>query len=96
MSIETENTNTPIDIKNSEQLDPNEEHTLLTNMFNSIMVQNAKHESNVILEDSKSESSSSSSSEDENIEDDRWSALQTLLDSHLLLTKCLFRLIKDK
>jgi hypothetical protein len=94
MSIETGNTNTPIDIKNSEQLDTNEEHALLTNMFNSIMAQNAKRESNVNLEDS--EGTTTTSDEDENIEDDRWSALQTLLDSHLLLTKCLFRLIKDK
>lgn len=96
MSIETGIMNTPIDIKNSEQLDPNEEHALLTNMFNSIMAQNAKRESNVNLEDSKSESTTTTSDEDENIEDDRWSALQTLLDSHLLLTKCLFRLIKHK
>ena len=95
MSTQT-NMNTPIDVKNSEQLDNNEEHALLTNMFNSLMSRNADRESNVILEDNKTESSNSSSDEDENLQDDKMAALQTLLDAHLLITKCLFRLIKNK
>jgi len=91
MSTQT-NTNTPIDVKNSEQLDNNDDHALLTNMFNSLMSQNADRENN------KTASSTSSSDEDddENLQDDKIAALQSLLDAHLLITKCLFRLIKNK
>ncbi len=71
-------------------------NNLLANMFNSFLSQAGQNESKVV-EDNGNEEEEDSDEEDSDDEDsDKWVALQKLLDSHLLITKCLLRMIKEK
>ena len=68
-------------------------NNLLANMFNSFLSQAGQNEQKV---DDNEESDDDSDEESEQDTDDKWVALQKLLDSHLLITKCLIRMIKEK
>ena len=71
-------------------------NNLLANMFNSFLSQAGQNESKVV-EDNGNEEEDDSDDEDSDDEDsDKWVALQKLLDSHLRITKCLLRMIKEK
>jgi hypothetical protein len=69
-------------------------NNLLANMFNSFLSQAGQNESKVVQDDDE-ESDEEDSDDDDEI-DDKWVALQKLLDSHLRITKCLLRMIKEK
>jgi len=77
-----------------------DDNNLLANMFNSFLSQAGQNESKVAQDndnDNEEEEEEDSDDEDSDDEDsDKWVALQKLLDSHLLITKCLLRMIKEK
>jgi len=70
-------------------------NNLLANMFNSFLSQAGQNESKVVQDDDE-ESDEEESDDDDDESDDKWVALQKLLDSHLRITKCLLRMIKEK
>jgi hypothetical protein len=70
----------------------NDNNNLLANMFNSFMSQ---ADPKVVQDEEEEDSDDEDSDDDEEI-DDKWVALQKLLDSHLRITKCLLRMIKEK
>jgi hypothetical protein len=49
-----------------------------------------------VVQDEEEEDSDDEDSDDDEEIDDKWVALQKLLDSHLRITKCLLRMIKEK
>lgn len=76
-----------------------DDNNLLANMFNSFLSQAGQNESKVVQDNGneEEEDSDDEDSDDEDDEDsDKWVALQKLLDSHLRITKCLLRMIKEK
>ena len=70
-------------------------NNLLANMFNSFLAQADQNDSKVVQNNEEDEDSDEEDSDDDEI-DDKWVALQKLLDSHLRITKCLLRMIKEK
>jgi hypothetical protein len=69
---------------------------LLANMFNSFLSQAGQNESKVVQDNEEEEDSDDEDSDDDDEDSDKWVALQKLLDSHLRITKCLLRMIKEK
>jgi hypothetical protein len=72
--------------------EPESNDNLLANMFNSFLSQ---ADPKVVQDEEEEDSDDEDSDDDEEI-DDKWVALQKLLDSHLRITKCLLRMIKEK
>ena len=81
------------DIEMSQEPESND--NLLANMFNSFLAQADQNDSKVVQNNEEDEDSDEEDSDDDEI-DDKWVALQKLLDSHLRITKCLLRMIKEK
>ena len=81
------------DIEMSQEPESND--NLLANMFNSFLSQAGQNEPKVVQDEEEEDSDDEDSDDDEEI-DDKWVALQKLLDSHLRITKCLLRMIKEK
>ena len=73
----------------------NDNDNLLANMFNSFLSQAGQNDQKVVQDDEE-EDSDDEDSDDDDETDDKWVALQKLLDSHLRITKCLLRMIKEK
>ena len=76
--------------------EPESNDNLLANMFNSFLSQAGQNDQKVVQDDEEEEDSDEEDSDDEDEIDDKWVALQKLLDSHLRITKCLLRMIKEK
>ena len=74
----------------------NDSDNLLANMFNSFLSQAGQNEQKVVQDEENSDDDEEDSDSDDEQTDDKWVALQKLLDSHLLITKCLIRMIKEK
>ena len=89
-----ENQNEPTENNEPTQV-PESNDNLLANMLNSIMSQAVQNDTKVQNDDDESDSDSDDSDSDDE-SDDKWVALQKLLDSHLRITKCLLRMIKEK
>lgn len=75
-----------------------DDNNLLANMFNSFLSQAGQNDPKVVQDNDEEEEDSDDedSDDDEDDTDDKWVALQKLLDSHLRITKCLLRMIKEK
>ena len=76
-------------------------NNLLANMFNSFLSQAGQNDSKVVQnneedDEDDEDDSDEEDSDDDDETDDKWVALQKLLDSHLRITKCLLRMIKEK
>ena len=89
-SNDTNNTEIP------QETESNDNNNLLANMFNSFLSQAGQNEKNVVQDDTNEESDEEDSDDDDDEIDNKWVALQKLLDSHLRITKCLLRMIKEK
>ena len=83
------------DTKDTETQAPESNDNLLANMFNSFLSQAGQNDQKVVQDEEEEDSDEEDSDDDEEI-DDKWVALQKLLDSHLRITKCLLRMIKEK
>ena len=79
-----------------------DDNNLLANMFNSFLSQAGQNESKAAQDNDNGNEEEEEDSDDEDDDDeddedsDKWVALQKLLDSHLRITKCLLRMIKEK